>query len=197
MRGGQPKCVCAPNCKTKNQRPKRSDVNHPAQSKVESNDHELKQQKQQNRPVKSGENSHIDDKENTSHGDVQIDPTNNNQSHKKSDKIVSIIAPIHHPSNLSSSYRPKKNQNFAQLHGGDGSRRQNNAKSNYHNNKTHRHKLSTHTNEYNNSSLTDNNIVNVNHRRQTSMEQQFKSKSKFYGHDIPYPPVDLPVSVNL
>lgn len=231
MRSGQPKCVCAPKCKTKNQRPKRGDGNqHHAHSQFKSNHQGLNQQQQQQQHLTSdhsGEMNHhqssIDDTDNTSHDNVQIfdnDLNNQNQSHIKSDKIISIIAPsIHHPSNLSISHRSKKIHNAAQLHngsssssnGGSGSgsnSRRNMDKSTKHlianssNNSAarqhhqsginHRHKITTHKNEYSNSSLIDNNIVNVNHRRQTSVEQQFKSK--FYGHDIPYPPIDLPVS---
>lgn len=209
MRSGQPKCVCAIKCKTKNQRPKRGGANHHAHSHQTLNQQHQHQHHHQ---------SSIDDNEDTSHDDVHIfnnDLNNTNRSHKKSDKIISIIAPIHHSSNLSSSHRPKKMHNTARMHnvGSDGSAstnssRRNMVKSSKHlvvnsngnsaarqhhqSGINHRHKITAHKNEYSNSSLIDNNIVNVNHRRQTSVEQQFKSK--FYGHDIPYPPIDLPVS---
>ncbi|XP_055320206.1 uncharacterized protein LOC129577357 isoform X2 [Sitodiplosis mosellana] len=215
MRSGQPKCVCAPKCKTKNQRPKRNGGgNHHAHSQFNSNYQGL------NHHHHHHHQSSIDDNDDTSHDDVQIinnDLNNTNRSHTKSDKIISIIAPIHHPSNLSSSHRSKKIHNTEQMHNDKGggtvsnnSSRQNMVKSSKHlvassnSNSTarqhhqsgisHRHKMRTHKNEYSNSSLIDNNIVNVNHRRQTSVEQQFKSN--FYGHDIPYPPIDLPLYDN-
>lgn len=144
---------------------------------------------------------------NTSH-DVQIIADLNDQSNTKSDKIISIIAPIHsNSSNLSSSHRSKKfklhNNNTAQMHNGRRNMQkpitettpmmEKHFNARHHQSGiNHHHKLSHKNDEYNNSSLSDNNIVNVNHRRQTSVEEQFKSK--FYGHDIPYPPIDLPVS---
>lgn len=221
LRSGQPKCVCAIKCKTKNQRPKRGGANHHAHSQFKSNHQGLNQQHHHQHHHQSS----IDDNDDTSHDDVHIfnnDLNNTNRSHRKSDKIISIIAPIHHSSNLSSSHRPKKIHNSARMHSGGGgggvivsdgtpstnSSRRNMVKSSKHSvanpngnpaarqhhqsGINHRHKITAHKNEYSNSSLIDNNIVNVNHRRQTSVEQQFKSK--FYGHDIPYPPIDLPVS---
>lgn len=48
----------------------------------------------------------------------------------------------------------------------------------------------THNINGNNSSRIDNHIVGVNSRHQiSSIEQEFTSK--FHGHDIPYPPIDL------
>lgn len=203
MRAGQPKCVCAPKCKTKNQRPKRG--NHHAHSQLKINHHGLKRHaNDHNWPNQSDENHRqsIQSDIDTSPY-VQIFDHRNNQSHAKSDKIISIIAPIHsNPSNLSSSHRSKK----IKLHNGNRqtieSARHSVASHNsqwHHSAKQHqsginrRHKLS-HQNEYssNSSTLFDNNVSNVNHRRQASVEEQFKSK--FYGHDIPYPPIDLPVS---
>lgn len=232
MRSGQPKCVCAPECKTKNHRPKRGGGNHHANSQFKSHHHGQKQQKPHQQRVsnehsgKSGHHQSIDgddddnnnnnNNDNTSHDDVQFfnnDLNNTNRLNKKSDKIISIIAPIPHPSNLSSSHRSKKIHNTAQLHNGNSGNSNRNgrrlmiksskhfvanssgnsaARQHHPSGINHRHKFTTHKNEYSNSSLIDNNIVNVNHRRQTSVEQQIKSK--FYGHDIPYPPIDLPVS---
>lgn len=231
MRSGQPKCVCAPKCKTKNQRPKRGNpYTHSLQIKHNQHQQELNQRRRSN--DHSGNNHqhqhhHLhqhqhhhqsiqNDDDHTSHDVVQIfDDELNNRSYTKSDKIISIIAPISHPSNLSiSSHRSKKihlNNNDQQMmvksmkHLMDAttsmattSESMNNS---YAMRQQHRHQsgINHHhptkllqKNEYSNSSLIDNNIVNMNHRRQTSVEQQFKSK--FYGHDIPYPPIDLPVS---
>lgn len=220
IRDGQPKCVCAPKCKTKNQRPKR--VNRHANAQLQSNaqglngrsvdapDRTLQLNNQSGN--RHHQSIHIDAAA-TSH-DVQIFTTHNdhlnNRSNTKSDKIISIIAPIL-PSNLSSSHRPKKIKSHkttttttTTTPAANGRRMLvKSTQSTQHlmtasnksyarhrqNGKNHKHKLST-QNQYSNSSLFDNNIVNVNHRRQTSVEQQFKSK--FYGHDIPYPPIDLP-----
>lgn len=209
MRSGQPKCVCAPNCKAKNQRPKHGNNrahaqlngNHEGGLKRHTNDHSEPNRSDQNH--RQSIQTDVD----TSHY-VQIFDHRNNQSHAKSDKIISIIAPIHsssNPSNLSSSHRSKKIKlhNAAQQHNAN----RNMAKSTKHlvalnNSHAKQHPSGMghtmhkpHKNEYSNSSsssLFDNNILNVNHRRQTSVEEQFKSK--FYGHDIPYPPIDLPVS---
>lgn len=230
MRDGQPRCVCAPKCKTKN-RPKR--VNrHATIAQLKSHHDEMDQhsqdddhhndddvadrriyQQQMNRSGKSHshhQSIHTDAVTATSQHDVQIFHTHNlnNRSNTKSDKIISIIAPIL-PSNLSSSHRHKKMQSHHQQRQQQQQKsaksvqqsskhalatsNKSYAKQHHPISKNHRHKLSTTKNQYSNSSLFDNNIVNINHhRRQTSVEQQFKSK--FYGHDIPYPPIDSPVS---
>lgn len=142
----------------------------------------------------------------TSH-DVQIF---HNQSNTKSEKIISITAPIL-LSNLSSSHRPKtiklhKKMAVTTTAASNGQRNQKksiqsqqsaDASHNFHAKKRQRginhdiHKLAP-NNQYGNGSQFDNNIVTINYRHQTSLQQQFKSK--FNGHDIPYPPVDLPVS---
>lgn len=251
IRSGEPRCVCAPKCKTKN-RPKRghrhvqsqllhlqSHSHSHSQSQLRSNNHEeLNQQQQQqsgdfsNRTLinnPSGNNHHHqsiqidaataatasddDDEDDTSH-DVQIfhGDNLNNRPNMKSDKIISIIAPSIQHSNLSRSHRRNKKtslHNSAMTHNGKRNVAKPTKPSNYSvavpSNNSHakqqpngihsnKHKLA-HKNQYTNSSgQLDNNIFNVNHhRRQTSsVEEQFKSK--FYGHDIPYPPIDLPVS---
>lgn len=245
MRSGEPRCVCAPKCKTKN-RPKRghrhvqSQLLH-LQSHIESqlhsnNNHDGLNHQQRKRSNDfsnrtlinhpNGNNHHQSiqiDADDTSHDDndddVQIfhDDHLNNRSNMKSDKMVSIIAPIQH-SNLSSSHRRKKTtlHSSAMTHNGrrnvhkiptkassnhsDDTATEATMSNNSHakhrqNGNSNKHKLA-HKHQYSNSSSQlDNNIFNVNHRhRQTSVEQQFKSK--FYGHDIPYPPIDLPVSIS-
>lgn len=225
MRDGQPKCVCAPKCKTKNQRPKR--INRHAIAQLKSHQQTLNESlssidtdqmhqfmNQSGQSHRHNQSIHIEINANTSH-DIQIFHSDhlNNRSNTKSDKIISIIAPIL-PSNLSSSHKSKKMQSHHQQTDLTDPVTVNNKKnmlkstqSSRHlmattnksyaqhrqNGKNHRHKLATTKHQYSNSSIFDNNIVNINHRHQTSIEQQLKSK--FYGHDIPYPPIDLPVSL--
>ncbi|XP_031634012.1 follistatin isoform X2 [Contarinia nasturtii] len=238
MRSGQPKCVCAPKCKTKNQRPKRGNpYTHSLQIKHNHQHHHGLNLPRRSNDHNSGNNGnhhqhqhhHLhhhqsiqNDDDPTSHDAVQIiDDELNNRSYTKSDKIISIIAPIPHPSNLSiSSHRSKKihlhnngqqsmvksmkhlmdatttmtsltttGQSMNNSHTIQQQQQQQQQNRHQIDINHHRSNKLLQKNVYSNSSLIDNNIVNVNHRRQTSVEQQFKSK--FYGHDIPYPPIDL------
>lgn len=206
IRSGQPKCVCAPKCKAKNQRPKRNNRHATAQSKSPSHQEQHRRSGDlSNRTLILNQSGHYQSTQidaDTSH-DVQIFHSDNlnNQSNMKSDKIISIIAPIH-PSNLSSSHRRKETRqpHNATTHNGrsrvmksrKSSRRLLAAANNNNSSRATHRSNGSKKHPYGNSSLFDNNTVNVNHRRQTSVPEQFKSK--FYGHDIPYPPIDLPVS---
>lgn len=236
MRDGQPKCVCAPKCKTKNPRPKR--VNHYSQLNNGHHHERNRYRSNQDAPKRSSSSTttsisssssinSINNKNNSnrngrrhhhhqnhqkyqsSHQRIHLDSDrmnqnidvfsnrhpNNDRTQSHSDKIISIIA----PSSTSSSIRTS-NSNSSHSH-----KNSRNAIKSLQL-PTERHLLATVHNSHSskqrggkinrnisNSSLIDNNIVNVNPRRQiSSVEQGFLST--FHGHDLPYPPTDLAVS---
>lgn len=205
MRGGQPKCVCAPRCKVKKYRTKRINrysqpenglqhAPHQSSSRRNSNGKRHHQNyrtpHQRNQPYSKQMNTDVDLFNNLHHS--------NNPTQLHADKIISIIAPL--PSNRS-SYLNISHSHKRAFHVSTNGRRkslQSTTKrhlfATVHSSHSLKHRGKTNRHGSNNSSIPiDNNIVNINPRRQiSSVEQHFTSK--LHGHDIPYPPIDLAVS---
>lgn len=210
--------MCAPKCKVKNPRPKR--VNRYSQLNDERQ--HLNASKNNNSHKNNNRNGKRQQHQpNYQSSNQRINAMKSDRTQFQSDKIISIIA----PSSLSSSIRPSNltsshsNKKFIDAHAvatvvvatQAPSNVNRNAMKSTQQSTTKRHLLATvHSlhgskqratknhnvgNSSSSNSRIDNNIVGVNSRHQIpSVEQEFASK--FHGHDIPYPPIDLAVSFN-
>lgn len=223
MRNGQPKCVCAPKCKAKKSRPKR--INHypqlhdghhymPHRSRSSNSKNSNRRNNNNNNSIRNGKRHQHQRNYQSLHQRNQLssEQTKTDRTQFQNDKIISIIASsssawssLNRLSNLNISHSHKKT---IDAHSADAT-----AVANGHRNMvksqqstSKRHLLATvhhsHSSKRlsktnrNSSSPNGINIVDTNpHRQFSSAEKEFTSK--FYGHDIPYPPIDLPVSSTL
>lgn len=213
MRGGQPKCVCAPKCKSKKSRPKRinrysrvdNGLHHTSHrssgSKTFNNNsnqngkrHQHQHQHQQNyrSPYQRAQSAHS----HQMNADVDVFNNFHRSNHPtqfQSDKIISIIAASAVSSPNRSSY-PNISHSHKKSANGGGKPSQVASKRHLLATVHHSHSLKRHGGNNTTTNPIDNNVVNINLRRQISSVEQEFTFSKFHGHDIPYPPIDLAVS---
>lgn len=186
MRGGEPKCVCAPKCKS-NQHHTKHHLTDDQTTTAHSHTDAQKSRRNINGNAHEREQRYRRRHASTA-ADVQItvlagsgvqskSSFNKNASMPKKDKVISIVSP-----SSQNSHRFRKNS----LSIKSSSSSHNETQRIEHRDMRHGRK-----HRYNQHVVAGDQSTHRHHNQNASWEDRIRSG--FYGHDIPYPPVDVPV----
>lgn len=190
MRGGEPKCVCAPKCKSNQHHTKH---HHLTTAAAAANNKALANDAQKSRRNINGNAHERNERYRRRHASTSIDVQiaahdrsavharssfNKNASMPKKDKVISIVSP-----SSQNSHRFRKNS--LSIKSSSSSSLHNETQTNDHRDVRHgrKHRYNQHVGE-----------ERTSHRHnEPSASWEDRIRSGFYGHDIPYPPIDVPL----